>query len=182
MSAFHPRIIATVVLGLSGSLLLAGCSIGSPSTPIAADPSGSAAPSASASPSGHTGAVAACSLITEQEASTALGADPGPGAADARGIATSCTFGSPPSLLRVDLVPADGKAGYAHALDLAKSNSVVTINGVGDEAFGTFNNAIGAIEFSKGDAVVIVVLAPLDASKASQNKMTVLATLAAGRL
>jgi hypothetical protein len=182
MSHFHPRIVATVVLGLVGSLLLAGCSGGPLNPTHAAAAPASAAPSAAVSASAHAGVVAACSLITEQEASTALGTDPGAGAADSQGIATSCTFGTPPSILRVDLVPSGGKAGYEHALEIAKAHPLVMISGVGDEAFGTFNNGIGAIDFHKGDAVVIVVLAPLDASKASQDKVLELARSAAGRL
>lgn len=92
----RPRIVATVVLGLTGGLLLAGCSSG---------PTGAAAPGGvptSGSPSSSTTPPAAshadgtaCSLITEQEASTALGTDPGPGAAESQGIATSCMFGTP---------------------------------------------------------------------------------------
>lgn len=52
-----------------------------------------------------------------------------------------------PSILRVDLVPIGGKAGYEHALSIAQAHPVVTINGVGDAAFGTFNGTFGAAEF-----------------------------------
>ena len=177
-----PRTAAIIALGLTGSLLLVGCSSGLPNSTQAGGAPASAAPSAAASPSGGSGAAAACSLITEQEASTALGSDPGPGVADTLGIATSCTFGTPPSILRVDLVPTDGKASYEHALGLAKAHPVVTISGVGDGAFGTFNGTVGSIEFYKGDAVVSILLAANGASTPSQDKLTVLAKQAAGRL
>ena len=179
----RPHIIATVVLGLTGGLLLAGCSSGSTgaASPGGAPTSGSPSSNTTAPTVSH-GDGTACSLITEQEATTALGTDPGTGAADSKGPATSCTFGAPSSMLRVDLVPTGGKVGYEHALGIAQANPVVTISGVGDGAFGVFNGTLGAIDFYKGDSVVIVLLTPLDASTTSQDKLTALAKEAAGRL
>ena len=58
----------------------------------------------------------------------------------------------------------------------------MTISGVGDAAFGVFNGTLAAIDFDKGDSVVMVLIRPLDASTTSQEKLTVLAKQAAGRL
>lgn len=142
----------------------------------------STAPPAAASPSGDSSVVSACSLITEQEASTALGTDPGPGAADSQGIATSCAFGTPPYVVTINLVPGGGKAAYEHALGIAKARQLVTISGVGDGAFGEFKGSFATIEFYKGDALVNVVLGVKGATAPPQDQTMVLAQLAAGRL
>ena len=79
-------------------------------------------------------------------------------------------------------MPIRGKAGYEHALSIAQAHPVVTIDGVGDAAFGTFNGTFGAAKFHKGDSVVNVLISPLDANQTSQDKVMVLVKLAASRL
>ncbi len=178
----RPRVGAIVLLGLAGTLLLGGCSSGQTDQTNAAGASASGAPPAGVTPSGHTGAAAACLLITEQEASAALGSDPGPGVAGVLGVATTCTFGTPPSVLTVDLVPTGGKAAYEQTQGSARPHQLVTISGVGDAALGMFGGPIGAIYFYKGDALVSVLLTTNGANATSQDKMTALANTAAGRL
>lgn len=68
------RIVATAVLGLVGSLLLAGCS-STPSDPTT--PAPGTAPSSrstsAASPSGGSSAVSACRLVSVSDVTTAMG-------------------------------------------------------------------------------------------------------------
>lgn len=178
----RPRVAAIVLLGLTAALLLDGCSSGQTNPTNTAAASATGAPSAGDSPSANTGAATACSLITQQEASAALGSDPGPGIAGVLGVATTCTFGTPPSVLTVDLVPTGGKAAYEQTHGGAKAHQLVTISGVGDAALGMFEGPIGAIYFYKGDALVSVLLTTNQANATSQDKMTALANTAAGRL
>lgn len=55
-------------------------------------------------PAATVGATEACSLVTEQEAASALGADPGPGQQTAlEGTATACTYLAGGSTLQFSL-------------------------------------------------------------------------------
>lgn len=184
MKSSRRRVAAAAVLGLTGGLLLAGCSSGQFSLGSASSaPAASASASASSPSSAHGGGGGgACSLVTQQEAAAALGTDAGPGVENSQGIATTCTFGTPPTVLTVAFLPSGGKVAFDHALALEQGNALVTVDGVGDAAFGRFSGPIGAIEFHRGDALVSVLLENSGPVAPSQDEMTALGKTVAGRL
>ena len=132
------------------------------------------------------GATEACSLVTEQEAATALGADPGPGIQTAlEGTATACTYRARGSTLQFTLTLSDGKATYdeEHAhIPSAAASLISDMTGIGDNAFGQFQGPRGAINFDKGDALVVMGLNLAGATDPPRDQLTVLATAAAGRI
>ena len=132
------------------------------------------------------GATEACSLVTEQEAATALGADPGPGIQTAlEGTATACTYRAGGSTLQFTLTLSDGKATYdeEHAhIPSAAASLISDMTGIGDNAFGQFQGPRGAINFDKGDASVVMGLNLAGATDPPRDQLTALATAAAGRI
>ena len=132
------------------------------------------------------GATEACLLVTEQEAAAALGADPGPGIQTAlEGTATACTYRAGGSTLQFTLTLSDGKATYdqEHAqIPSAAASLVSDMTGIGDNAFGQFQGPRGAINFDKGDALVVMGLNLAGATDPPRDQLTVLATAAAGRI
>ena len=132
------------------------------------------------------GATEACSLVTEQEAAAALGADPGPGIQTAlEGTATACTYRAGGSTLQFTLTLSDGKATYdeEHAhIPSAAASIISDMTGIGDNAFGQFQGPRGAINFDKGDALVVMGLNLAGATDPPRDQLTVLATAAAGRI
>ena len=132
------------------------------------------------------GATEACSLVTEQEAAAALGADPGPGIQTAlEGTATACTYRAGGSTLQFTLTLSDGKATYdeEHAhIPSAAASLISDMTGIGDNAFGQFQGPRGAINFDKGDALVVMGLNLAGATDPPRDQLTALATAAAGRI
>jgi len=132
------------------------------------------------------GATEACSLVTEQEAAAALGADPGPGIQTAlEGTATACTYRAGGSTLQFTLTLSDGKATYdeEHAhIPSAAASLISDMTGIGDNAFGQFQGPRGAINFDKGDALVVMGLNLAGATDPPRDQLTVLATAAAARI
>jgi hypothetical protein len=98
----------------------------------------------------------ACSLVTQQEAGTALGADPGPGEVDTRQGASACTYGTMPGIVMVNVLAPGGQADYNHLLGLAKPGEAFDVAGVGDGAFGVAAGPTAGIWFYKGDTLVAV--------------------------
>jgi hypothetical protein len=202
----HHRTVATAALGAVASVLLAGCSSSAPavsanaagnsSTPavnavpsssvVAAPTSGPAQTPVAASTPAHattSGGGHACSLVTEQEASAALGADPGPGQSDTSGPASSCMYGSSPSIVTVNLVPVGGKQYFDHARQVTGSaGHEVTVSGIGDEAFSVASGPAASVEFVKGDALVAIVILRGMTGSPAIAQATVLAKLAASRI
>ena len=58
----------------------------------------------------------ACSLVTQEEAGMALGADPGPGELDSRARGSGCSYGTMPGIVMVNVVAPGGQADYNHIL------------------------------------------------------------------
>jgi hypothetical protein len=206
MTTAHQRAGTATVLGLVGCVLLAGCSSGSDThadVPAAhansgigssspADPVGTAGTTGTtgttATPPGVTSSAAApantsiCALITEQEASTALGADPGPGEDTSSHGASSCVYGTAPMIVTVNLVPSRGKAAYDQLRARAPAGRIVDIAGIGDAAFGTTSGPAAGVDFYKGDAFVAVVLVAGLAGTTPKDQAIVLAKAAAARI
>jgi hypothetical protein len=193
----HPRAIAAAALGSAVSLLLTACSSSSPTqanapTVHSSGPASSSSPadptSTSATPVSETSAAAAtagttaCVLVTEQEAGTALGADPGAGQDATSHGASSCIYGTSPMIVTVNLVPTGGKAAYDHIRGLAPAGRAVDVAGVGVAAFGVFTGPAADIWFYKGDALVAIGLITGGATTPPKDQATVLAKTAADRI
>jgi hypothetical protein len=206
MTQTHPRSIAAAASGLAGCLLLAACGSSSPThahTP--ADQPRNDAANSSAAPAGSTGpppgsssptsgtssaprpsaAGAACTLITEHDVTSTVGADPGKGSAFSSHGATQCQYGGlPKQLLIVNVNPTQGRAGYDRIRNSPKlaggtGLSVVAVTGVGDQAFELSGLHTDAIYLTKGDALIVVGFS----TQASPPKggALALAKIAAGR-
>jgi hypothetical protein len=196
MSTHCPRIIAAVALTATGLLLTACNSSPSQPTAHAAKPVPSAirhSPTAAASPAvptttavpvSTTSAAAqsstanACALITEHDATTAFGADPGPGEA----APGHCIYASGASSMNITVrsIP-DGAASFDR-LRTATGSHAVDVPDVGDGAFGMFEGPIAVVNFYKGDTLVAVELAMTGATTSSQDQTTALAKIAAGQI
>ncbi len=126
------RIVAVAVLGLAGSLLLAGCS-GTPSDPTnaAAGTASSSRSTSAASPAGGGSAVSACRLVTVSDATTAMG-EP---MTQSGGTAADCIYAA---------TADQGQQLLVHEfLDQTNMNNVIQqlesssehVDGLGDDAF-----------------------------------------------
>jgi hypothetical protein len=139
------------------------------------------------SPVTGRGEVNACSVITQQEATAALGTDAGPGRKTTEaGVGDRCTYSAETSsLILVNIVYAGGKAAYDHAREVLTSTQPGALNevtGVGDGAFGAFGGQQATVEFYKGDTVVVVTLRIAATSQPSKNEAITLAKIAADRI
>jgi hypothetical protein len=152
----------------------------------AATSAGAAATSAGAaatSPAAAAGAAPdACSLITSQEASVALGVDAGtPSAAGGTGTCDYGTANGSSIHIIVSLYPDSSTAQslYAASRTAAKGGQpgVQDVSGIGDMAFVTPG---GFMEFSKGSTVVIIQVG--SSANPSTSAMTTLGQAAAGRV
>ena len=80
---------------------------------------------------------------------------------------------------------SDGKATYdeEHAhIPSAAASLISDMTGIGDNAFGQFQGPRGAINFDKGDALVVMGLNLAGATDPPRDQLTVLATAAAARI
>ncbi|MDQ1724706.1 MAG: hypothetical protein QOG52_1734 [Frankiaceae bacterium] len=152
-----------------------------PAAPDTATPA-DATTAPGATPTGAAGQKTACALITQAEAATALGADPGPGEATAAAPATSCLYGQSPSLVTVNLIPINGKATLGHMTAQAPAGTLTSIPGVGDSAFTFAAGPSASVWFVKGDAMVAIGVIASAAPGTSSARALTLAKLAAGRL
>ena len=146
---------------------------------------GSAAANATpdTAPSGP-GTVTACGLISEKEAAAALGTDPGPGQETPLGeSASACTYVSVSSSLQLSMTPTGGKATYhrEQAGIPPGAPGITEVSGVGDSAFSQVSGTRAAINFNKGDALVVIGLTT-GGAPATQDQLAILATAAAGRI
>ena len=171
------RTLAATALGLVSALLVAGCSMSPQSGPPATAPSGTPVAQASTKPAAHA-VVDACTVVTEGDASAALGADPGPGVPESQSGVSACTYGTAPAMVSVHISPA-GKAEFdqMHAAPI-EGTTPVDLTGIGDGAFGAFKTPVAAIAFYRGSSYVSIVIY----SDGSQDRAVALATAAAGRL
>lgn len=168
---------------LVSALMLAACggstaTVGATSavTSHAATPAGAAPTSAPAA----AGTVSdACTLITSQEASVALGVDAG----TPSGAAGQCDYTTASGSMTIiaTLYPdsSTAQASYAGTRTAARGGvpGFRDVSGIGDRAFLTSS---GLIEFSKGSTVVIIQV--LSSANPSTSTMTTLGQAAGGRV
>ena len=212
MTTAHPRSIAAAALTIA-ALLLAGCSSGSatgksnaanlPSQSASAEVATTAASSTSQAATAVASSVgssstttssadpvgalpAACRLITENDVSAAMGADPGSGRPFSSHGSTQCQYGSyQKQFVLVNLNPTRGRAAF----DLMHNNPklhnaklhAVDVSGVGDRALGISGPGTSSIYFNKGDALVVISVAIRTAPSPNAQALS-LAKIAASRL
>ncbi len=183
-------LMLTAVLAACGGSSAATAPAAQPpaSTPSTSDApaSGAAdAPSAvdaSSAPQGSTAAVAACALITEQDATTLLGSDPGPGMDTGSADAPACAYGAS---LTYQVQLDDGKATFdTTKAAMQGSGKAQDLTGVGDDGFVFIvGNTIAQMVILKGSELLTV---NVQGDPALQNitlpTLTTLGTAAAGRL
>ena len=162
MTTSRTRFTASLAFGLLGIVAMAGCA----GTVPAASPTSNKSPAPSPAATSTIGpaaaapgtAAVACDVVTEQDATSALGADPGAGAAVVAAGASSCTFGHYPSMVTVNIIAQGGKADLAHIRSADTSGMLTNIAGLGDSAFGVANGPVASVWFSKGDTMVAIVV------------------------
>jgi hypothetical protein len=130
-------------------------------------------------------ATRACQLVTQQDAKGALGSEPPKGLeTDLSGGITTCTYVVGASSLQLSLTPTGGK----NALDLQlahlpKDNpAVAVVTGIGDHAFTQALGTRAAVNFDKGDAMVVMGLNLAGATTPPLAQLKTLAKAAAERL
>jgi len=192
MTIQRTRTLAATTLVAAGSLLLAACG-GSPSSPAAHGPvssgvistspthsaTASAKPGSGTSPAAPRGAALACSLVTEHEARTALGADPGPGQEITPG---HCIYGAKASSINIVEQALPGSQAGFDGLRAAMAGTAVDVAGVGDAAFGRFSGPMAVIEFYKGTTLLALSLDLGGATTHLRERAITLAKTAASRL
>lgn len=167
-----------VLAALAGAMLLAGCAVSAAPVAGGSAPAAPGASDAASAPALSAPGAGACALVTEAEAATALGADPGPGAETSSYDATSCVFGTYPQMITVSLAPSAGKAGFDRLHTPPTVGTMVELSGLGDAAFRIINEPVATVEFLHGDAVVAIVVV----ADGSQDRAVELAKAANGRL
>jgi hypothetical protein len=192
-------VLAKSALPLSAAIILAlsGCNTGSAAshaggTPTAttqqpapdasggataSDGSGTSSPAAS----GH---LHACLLVSEQDATTALGADPGTGHEETQESAfggnSNCNYQIESGGVQVRASSIAGKA----LCDGNRQPNSVDVPGVGDRAFETPATSAqeATVYFLKGDTCVSITIETRASMGSPKDRVIALATTAAGRL
>ena len=148
---------AITALTAAGYLLLAGCG----SSGSADNATGSATNSATttAGPAAaSTGATDACTLVTEQDASTALGTTSGLGKEAGSSHSSQCVYGDGALIITTD---DQGKTSFdtqRSAITAAPKGSWKDISGVGDRAFEAHAGPEVTVTFYKGTIMVSIIL------------------------
>jgi Protein of unknown function (DUF3558) len=186
----RPAIAAA--LGIAGCLLLAACGQGAPSAAdntaqVPATTSASSVPPAhpasSAATDASAGTAQACSLVTERDAGTALGKDPGPGSKFTTRGSSQCQYGNyATGLVLVNFTPTRGRAGYDLMHTNLKVGHVADTEGLGDRGFTTSGPNTASIYFDKGDALVVVMVSIHNATTPPTGQALALAKSAADRI
>lgn len=176
---------ATALLIMSAAVAACG-GTSSTSSPKAQDqasaPTQTSAAVASTAPAASTGAIDACALITEQEATAFLGSDPGPGTDTGSADSPACAYDASLTI-GVDLT--GGKAKFDN--DTASIQGSATghiLSGVGDAGAVTIvANSIAAMEILKGSMVLSInVQGDPSLQNITLDALTALGTKAVGRL
>ena len=141
-----------------------------------------AAPSDTTAPTAASAGTAACALITEAEATTFLGLDPGPGNETGTADSPACAYGGS---LTLQLVTADAKSLYdSTKAAMQGSGKAQALDGVGDEGYAFIvADTIAQMEVLKGSKLLTVNIQG-DPSKQNVTlpRLTDLAKMAVDRL
>ena len=187
------RALLTVV----GCVLLASCGTARPSTaPAGANPAATssvatptassvatpAASSEAATPAASAAAVdaggsgmTACGLITEQDASGALGVAAGHGTAGGTAALSECIYDQGALIVSMK---TDSKALYDRSRIAALGKGAPDVPGVGDSAFKSGTDKFCSLLFLKGTTLVSILVGETGA----QNVAVAVAKIAASKL
>ncbi len=179
---------AAIVLTVSGCQAAGSAGTSQPPAHAAGAPSSqaSAAVGSTTTPAASGGNGHPCSVVTEQEASTALGADPGPGQESPPGVAGlgTCVYGAGSSVVRLSVDSSGvGKAIYDGDRSSYPSASTTDAPGVGDGAFEITTGASQVtVYFYKGGTFVSITLGTAATTGPPKDQAIALAAAAAGRV
>ena len=175
--------MSRTLLAALGCLLLASCGAAKTSTapaganpaatssaaaPAAASPvatssvAAPAAPAAAVKPDG--GSMTACGLVTEQDASAALGRAAGHGTAGGTAALSECIYASGALIVSMK---TDGKALYDKSRAEAQAKGVPDAPGIGDSAFKAGTDKFCTLLFIKGTTLVSVLFGGTGAQAAA---------------
>jgi hypothetical protein len=187
--------MAAAAFGVAGCLLFAACGNGTPAadstTPTLAAKAGAssdaptdpASTEAATAPAVSSGSAHACALVTQQEAGSALGKDPGPGSKFSSHGSSQCQYGNyATGLVLVNLTPTRGRAAYDLMHNNPKVGHAVDAQGLGDRAFEISGPNTASIFFDKGDALVLVMVEIRSATSPPMGQARALAKSAADRI
>ena len=168
------------LLAVGGCLLLASCGAAkSVTAPAGATPgatSSVATPAATDAVDAGGSGVTACGLVTEQDASAALGRAAGPGTAGGTAALSECIYDNGSLIVSMK---TDSKALYDTSHAQAHAKGAADVPGVGDSAFqSSTGTAFSGVEFLKGTTLVTVLsggtgagVAALAAAKIAASKL-----------
>ncbi len=172
----------TVLCLAVGWLLLGGCGAAKPATgasPTVAAASGASggAPAAitTTATTGGAGSVTACGLITQQDATTAIGSPAGPGTAGGTPALSECIYDDGALIVSVE---TNGKALYDRSHTNAHAKGATDVPGVGDGAFEAGTDQNSTLLFIKGTTLVSIIFngaraqdAAVEVAKVAASKM-----------
>ena len=124
----------------------------------ASAPAQASAPGQASGPTGSTGAINACALLTEQEATTFLGSDPGPGQDVGDPTSPACAYDASLTFsVDFSVDPTAGKAKFDSDTAGLQGSNNYTLSGVGDGAGATIvGGMVARMEILKGSAILTV--------------------------
>jgi hypothetical protein len=161
-----------------GCLLVAGCGPAKPFTaPAGPNPpttSSAASPAAAAATDGGSG-LAACVLITEQDASAAIGRAAGHGTAGGNAAFSECIYAHGALIVSMK---TDSKAFYETSRSAARAKGVPDLPGIGDGAFKAGTDKFCTLLFVKGTTLVSIIFGGTGA----QNAAVAVAKIAVSKL
>jgi hypothetical protein len=145
------------------SLLLAGCRTSTSDSavpPPAGSVPGAANPAARPADNGG-GATVACDLITEQDASAAIGSPAGPGTPGGTAALSECIFDDGSLIVSMK---RPGRDLYDSSRAQLQGKPFLDVPDVGDGGFSTGSGQHVTLEFVKGDTLVSILLGTTDPS------------------
>jgi hypothetical protein len=143
-------------------------------TPAASSEAATPAAAAAAVNAGGSG-MTACGLITEQDASAALGTAAGRGTPGGTAALSECIYADGALLVSMK---TDSKALYDQSLAGARAKGLPNLAGIGDSAFKSGTDKFCALLFIKGTTLVSVLLNATNA----QDRAVAVAKIAASKL
>jgi hypothetical protein len=117
----------------------------------------------------------ACGLITEQDASAALGSAAGRGTAGGTAALSECIYADGALLVSMK---TDAKALYDHSFAGARAKDLPNLPGIGDSAFKSGTDKFCDLLFIKGTTLVSILLNATNA----QDVAVAVAKVAASKL
>jgi hypothetical protein len=188
---------SALLLSAAAVLALSGCSTSSGRSHAAATPTattqqhtpntsdGTASDAGSSTPApAASSPLHACVLVSEQDATSALAADPGVGKEDTQngdfGGSSRCSYTVPSGGVQVSASSIAGKA----LCDGNRQPNSVNVPGVGDKAFETpaTSPQEATVYFLKGDTCVSITIEASASTGSSKDLVIALAHTAAGRV